>query len=585
MVRERVDALRHLMKQRGLDGYIIPSGDAHASEYVADYWRGREWISGFTGSSGLVVVLPNEAGLWTDGRYFIQAEQELSGSGIKLFKMAEPNVPRYQEFLAEKLPNGAKLGFDGRILTATSFTRLKDDLKEKNINYSYNEDLLDLIWKDRPQMPKGKAFAHEHKFAGATSAEKLADVRVKMKEKKIATYLITALDSVAWLLNIRGSDIKGLPVIYAFALVTENEAHVFVEPEKISDVSLTDFTIHNYNALPEFLSKIKTEIYFNANFTNVLLSESVMNATKSLKPAEEFIPLLKAVKSPCELFNIRNAYIKEGVVLVKMLFWLDNAMRDGLAPTEGDVVRVLQNLRKEQEHYLCDSFTTISAYGENAALAHYSCGEVGAALRAEGFLLVDTGGQYLDGTTDTTRTVCLGEVSDEMKRDFTLILKGHIALARAVFPKGTTGTGLDTLARLPLWESEQNYNHGTGHGIGYCLSVHEGPHSISHHHNTIALAPGMLLTNEPAIYKEGRYGIRTENVLAVKKKNPEGTFLSFENLTYCPIDTRAIIPEMLTEIERDWLADYHKKTYETLSPFLSSVEREWLNTVKNFDTD
>lgn len=574
----KINALRALMEARGIDGYIIPSGDAHASEYFAAHWRSREWVSGFTGSAGLLVVMPEDAGLWTDGRYFIQAERELVGSGIKLFKIDEPDVPKYQAFLADKLPTGGKVGFDGRVFTATSFAQLKKMLAEKNISYEYKEDLVGLIWKDRPAMPKEKAFEHAPQFAGKTSAEKLADVRAKMKEKKITAYLLTALDGIAWLLNIRGNDIKNFPVVYAFALITESEAHMFIDPQKISPEKFQGFIFHEYDDLPKFLRSIKTnKLYYNPNNTNVLLAESVskvMYAKNALKPAEDIVPLLKAVKTPTEIANIKNAFVKEGVVMVKMLYWLESAGK----LREGDVVRFLQNLRKEQPHYLCDSFDTIVAYGENAAQAHYNSGETGAALREDGFVLIDTGGQYLDGTTDTTRTVCLGAITDETRRDFTLVLKGHIALSRAVFLSGTTGTGLDILSRLPLWESGQNFRHGTGHGLGYCLGVHEGPHKISQHPNTVALTPGMLVSNEPGIYKEGRYGIRTENVLLVteNQKTSDGVFLSFETLTYCPIDLRAIAPEMLTQTERDWLNAYHKRTYENLSPYLTEPECEWL---------
>jgi Xaa-Pro aminopeptidase len=305
------------------------------------------------------------------------------------------------------------------------------------------------------------------------------------------------------------------------------------------------------------------------------LLEKSINNKEALKPEDEIIPLLKAVKTDVELANIKNAFIREGSVMVRMLRWLDTVGVDSAVPsiTEGSVVRVIDNFRKYQPHYLCDSFSTIAAFGKNAASAHYHSGDIGTPLCGKGFLLIDTGGQYLDGTTDTTRTICLGELSDEMKRDYTLVLKGHIALARSVFLKGTTGTGLDILARFPILESGQNYRHGTGHGIGYCLGVHEGPHNISYRQNAVALVPGMLVTNEPAIYKEDCYGIRTENVLVVVEN---GDFLSFETLTLCPIDTRAIVPEMLSDTERDWLNAYHKKVYETLSPHLAQPEREWL---------
>jgi Xaa-Pro aminopeptidase len=604
------------MSERGLDGYVITSGDAHGSEYAADYWRTREWVSGFTGSAGLLVVLPEEAGLWTDGRYFIQAERELHKSGIALFKNGEPDVQKYQAYLAEKLPKNGKLGFDGRTIMSAEFSKIKDALREKEISYE-TDDIVDLIWKKRPPLPKEAVF--EHKFAGKFVSEKLADVRAKMKEKKITAYLVTALDSVAWLLNLRGNDIQGTPVFYAFALIMEEEAHLFIDSKKLEGLRmmksfalapsiakvlndvLPGFTIQKYEDLPGFLVNLKTEkLYFNSNNTNVLLEKSYKKAfavpkpkkrlfrvkktskvfigskiRNTLNPIDDIIPMLKAVKTDYELGNIKNAFIKEGVVMVRTLRRLDEAQKTAI--TEGSVVSILKNFRESAPDYLCDSFSAVVAYGENAAQAHYSPGEIGTPLREEGFLLIDTGGQYLDGTTDTTRTIALGALTDEMKHDFTLVLKGHIALARAVFLSGTTGTGLDILARSPILQGGYNYRHGTGHGIGYCLSVHEGPHNISHHQNTVSLVPGMLITNEPAIYKEDQYGIRIESVLAVKENNSaEGNFLCFETITHCPIDTHAVNLEMLTPDERDWLNNYHKTTFETLSPLLTPPEREWL---------
>ena len=580
----KLTALRNLMSQRNISAYIIPSGDSHASEYVADYFRSREWLSGFTGSAGLVVVTQTDAGLWTDGRYFAQAEQELQNSGITLYKSGEPDVPTYQAFL-QKLGQGIRVGFDGRVITISEFEKLKSALKSTKATFMYNEDLVGQIWQNRPQMPAQQAFAHEPPFATTPATQKLSTIREKMREKKITAYLVSALDSVAWLLNIRGSDINSLPVAYAHALVTETDAHVFIDPAKaqslVASGHFSNFTLHPYDALPKFLRTLKTQkLYYNPARTNVLLAEAVpkaADASKYLKPHEDIIPLLKAVKTSDEISNIKNAFIKEGIVLVKMLKWLDDATKVGQPLTEGDVVRILQSLRAKQPHYLCDSFDTIAAYGKNAALAHYSPSEQGVALAAQGFLLIDTGGQYLDGTTDTTRTVCLGEITDEMRRDFTLVLKGHIGLARAVFPSGTVGSSLDILARLPLWESGQNFRHGTGHGLGYCLSVHEGPQNIAPTWNAVALAPGMLLSNEPAIYKEN-YGIRTENILLVTEqmKTNDGTFFAFETLTHCPIDTRAVLPELLTQVERYWLNSYHTRTREVLSPHLTDAEREWL---------
>jgi Xaa-Pro aminopeptidase len=572
MAQEKLGVLRGLMAARGLDAYIVTSGDAHGSEYAADYWHSRRWLSGFTGSAGLVVVLANKAGLWTDGRYFLQAERELAGSEIILFKQLEPDVPTYQAFLAENVPRNGRIGFDGRMMSVTSFGALKKALP--NAEFLHSEDLIGEIWRDeRPPLPAEKAFVHEEKFAGKGAAEKLADVRAKMQAQKIDAYLVTALDAVAWLFNIRGGDIEGLPVPYAFAVITAREAFIFLDSAKLR-LQIAGVEQRGYDELPKFLRGLNAKVFFNPHTTNVLLSQAMQNKGE-FKPAEEIIPLLKAVKTAAEIENIKNAFIKDGVVFTKMLYWL---AQQTATVTEGDIAKKLQALRREQPYYLCDSFSTIAAYGANAAQAHYSAGEGGAALQASGFLLVDSGGQYLDGTTDTTRTIALGALSHEMKRDFTLVLKGHIALARAIFPGGTTGTNLDILARLPLWQNGQNFKHGTGHGLGYCLSVHEGPHSISQHPNAVALARGMLLTNEPAYYKENSHGIRTENVLLVRehKQTPAGVFLSFETLTHCPIDTGAILPEMLTADERDWLNTYHTRTYEALSPHLSPDECAWL---------
>ena len=587
-ITERITALRRLMRKNGLDAYIVPSGDAHRTGYVPVYWRTREWISGFTGSAGTLVVTADSAGLWTDSRYFIQAAQELEGTGIELHKMGEPGVKSYKQYLADILPIHGKLGFDGRVISAMEFDDIKTILKDKIVACFYQNDLVGELWIDRPLLPSKPAFEHKPAFAGKSTADKLNDVRAKMMEKKYTAYLVSALDDIAWLLNIRGMDTPYLPVVYAYAVITIKGAHVFVDSAKIADVSakLTSqgITLHEYTELPRLLSIISTDkLYYNSAKTNVLLSETIPDDVITVnKHTEDIIPLLKAVKTNEELANIRNAFVKDGIVLVKTLKWLDEEA-DKVTPSaelpvsEVDVVRTVEKFRKEQPHYLCCSFLTTSAYCENAAIVHYKAVGNGAALRKEGLFLLDTGAQYLDGTTDTTRTVALGPLTDEMKRDFTLVLKGHIALARAKFLSGTSGAGLDILAKLPLWESRQSFNHGTGHGIGYCLSVHEGPQIISPSPSP-ELSPGMLLSNEPGLYKEGRYGIRTENVLLVveDQKNEHGTFLSFENITHCPIDLRAIDLTVLTDTERDWLNSYHRRTYETLSPHLSEDECAWL---------
>jgi len=578
---DKLATLRNLMKERGLDAYIISGGDAHNNDRMADYWRARSWFSGFTGSAGLVVVTPTEAGLWTDGRYFTQAEEDLGGTGIDLYKMGQPNVPTYEAFLLDKLPNEGKLGFDGRTMSTAGFDILKEKLGPKNLTYHYNEDLIGMMWADRPPLPCKPVFEHLPKFAGLSAAEKLRIVREKMKEAKVSVYLVSALDDIAWLLNIRGHDVGNTPVAYAYVLITEKDAHVFIDPVKVADIfgKLTSqgFSLDSYEAVADKLKTLPTDasIYYNPNKTNILLG-SIPSKLEYVK-CKDIIMALKGVKSATELANIKNAFIKEGAAMTKLLKWLDDAIKAGQTLTEDDVAVTLIEFRKQQEYYLRDGFETISAYGPNGAQPHYKHKGSGATLKPEGFFLLDTGGQYLDGTTDTTRTVALGELTEEMKRDFTLVLKGHIGLSTAVFLKGMNGHSLDILARQPILQDLQNYGHGTGHGIGYCLGVHEGPHGISQR-SDVPLEPGMIASNEPAIYKPGRYGVRTENIIEVKElcTNEHGTFYSFENLTWCPYDTSAINIEMLTQAEKDFINTYHEKVIDILSPLLTAEEQVWL---------
>ncbi|MCL2202896.1 MAG: aminopeptidase P family protein [Defluviitaleaceae bacterium] len=584
---EKLTLLRNRMKAQGIDAYIITGADAHGSGYVTDYWKTRAWLSGFTGSNGMVVVTRDKAGLWTDGRYFVQAAKELEGSGIDLYKMEEPGVPTYQAFLKAQLPQGGRVGFDGRTLSVQSYDALRRQLNEKAATYEYALDLIDGMWTDRPLVPSHPAFAHDIRFAGLSSCEKLAIVRGEMAKKDIGGYVVTALDDIAWLLNIRGGDVLYTPVCYAYLFITPSQAHVFIDAAKLQGIPLPGFTKHPYEGFTEFMRGLRSaelgkgKLFFNANKTHVLLGEAIPRAVAvNRNVSDDIIPLLKAKKSEAELANIRNAYIKEGVVWVRMLKWLEEQIQapGELNLREGDITRKLRELRNAQADYIGDSFATIAAYGANAASAHYNPGPQGAEIAREGFLLIDSGAQYLDGTTDTTRTVPVGPLTDEMRRNFTLVLKGHIALVMAVFPSGTTGHQIDILARQHLWRDGLNYRHGTGHGIGYVLCVHEGPHNIATKHNTVALAPGMMASNEPGMYKDGEYGIRIENILCVREalETEYGTFLGFESLTFCPIDTRAIVPEMLTAAEGEYLNQYHKATYEALSPYLNEAEKAWL---------
>jgi len=581
---DRLILLRKLMAERGIDAYIIPSGDAHNSEYVADYWCARQWFSGFTGSSGTVVVTQKTAGLWTDGRYFIQAETELSNTGISLFKMGNPGVPTYQNFILAQLPNGGTIGFDGTSFPKSSFDELKKALNLDAYNFAYKEDLVDLLWELRPPLPTLPAFEHAPNFAGISAAQKLATVRERMQSSDVDAYIVTALDDIAWLLNIRGQDVQSTPLVYAFVLITASNADIFIDQTKVASFSSKlisqGFTLHSYESIAEKVKALpaNSTVYFNPAKTNTLLAEAIPVDVLHKNDCGDIIANLKSIKSEAELKNIRNAYIKEGVAMVKLLKWLDDGITAGKTLTEDAVACQLQCFRKQQEHYICDGFNTISAYGANGAIVHYRHQGEGATLQAEGFYLLDTGSQYLDGTTDTTRTIAMGKLTDEMKRDFTLVLKGHIALSRAVFMDGTTGHALDMLARQPILQDCQNYNHGTGHGIGYCLGVHEGPQSIAHRHNPVTLQEGMLLSNEPGIYKQGRYGIRIENILAVQElcTNENGKFLNFETLTYCPYDLRAADMQLLSPSEVRYINTYHTKVYETLAPLLEPEEADWL---------
>ena len=577
---DKLPALRSLMKERAIDAYLIPSGDAHVSEYVAEYWEARAWLSGFTGSSGLVIVTQTEAGLWTDGRYFIQAANQLAGSGIKLFKMETPGVPKYIDYLAEVLPHGGKLGFDGRVVGIKEYEEIRKALGKKEITYAYTEDLVGLIWANRPALPTAPAFEHALHFAGATTAEKLTTVRAEMAKHKVTSYLVTALDDIAWLMNIRGRDVAHMPIVYAYTVITAGEAHLFIDRSKIdgfaAKLEAQGVTVHDYDGIVGFLEKLEGKLLINPSKTGMLLVESLPKTLEIKQDLpEDIVQLLKAVKSAVELENSRKAYVKESVVLVRCLKWLDDC--DISAITKEDVARKLTGLREQQPNFLEDGFSTIAAYGANAAQAHYRPGVEAVYLKPEGFLLIDTGGQYLDGTTDTTRTVRLGPITDEMKRHFTLVLKGHIAIAQAVFAEKTTGMMLDSLARLPLWKEGLDFRHGTGHGIGFCLGVHEGPQGISRR-SKVELVPGMLVSNEPAFYVDGQYGIRTENIVEVVKrcKTEYGEFYGFESLIYCPIDVSAVDVLLLDQGEIDYLNEYHRRTYELVAPHLTEDEAAWL---------
>lgn len=582
-VNERINELRKLMKEKGINVYLIPTSDPHQSEYVADYYKGRTWISGFTGSAGTVIVTQDEAILWTDGRYFIQAENELKDSEYKLYKMATPGYPTYIEYLKEKLKSGDTLGFDGRMVNQADYEKLKITVDE-NIEFKDEFDLVGEIWDSRPNAPVGHMFIHEKKYTGFSTSEKIQQVRDVMKKKNADYFLLSSLDDIAWLYNIRGKDVPNNPVVISYALVTLVSAFLFVDssklnPEVIAHLTDNGVAMANYEAIGEFVHNF-------ADNSKVLLDKSRVNRwiysaiPSSCKIIDEMniTTVLKGNKNKTEIENQRNAYLKDGVALTKFIHWLDKNV-GRIEISELSAEEELLKFRQEQDLFLEPSFSTIAAYKENAAMMHYSASEnSNAVLKPEGLFLVDSGGQYLDGTTDITRTMALGKISDEEKRDYTLTLKGHINLISARFLAGTNGHALDILSRYPLWQEGLDYKSGTGHGIGFLLNVHEGPHRIANTPNSVALEEGMIVTIEPGVYKAEKHGIRIENVVVVEKDiaTDSGQFMKFDLLSFVPIDLDAVDSQMLSHNEKTWLNGYHKNVYEKISPFLNEEEKLWL---------
>lgn len=584
-INNRIKRLRELMEEKGISAYIIPTTDPHSSEYVADYYKGRSFISGFTGSAGTALVTYDKALLWADGRYFVQAEEEIEGSEFELMKMGVEGVPNLKEWLENNLETGATLGFDGKLFPQKEVEDLEGKLKEKEIDFTGEYDLIGEIWKDRPDLPSGKAFILEEKYAGESVEEKLSRVREEMQEKDANILLLSSLDDIAWLFNIRGSDVSFNPVVISYACVTEEKAYLFVNKEKIDkDVEAflneNNIEVKAYDQISKFVSEINKE-------KNVILDKKKFNSWlyKNLDRDVEVIDetnittKLKAVKNETEIKNQKSTYIKDGVALVKFFHWIDKNI-DKEEIDEISAAERLEDFRKEQDLYMEPSFGTISAYGPNAAMAHYSATEDSfSKLKPEGMYLVDSGGQYLDGTTDITRTVALGKLTEEEKKDYTLTLKGHINLINMKFLKGTTGYGLDIACRYPLWQEGLDFKHGTGHGVGFFLNVHEGPQRIANDPtNKVSLEPGMVVSIEPGMYRMGKHGIRIENIVVVEEdmETEFGKFLSFHTLSYVPIDSNCINKELLSQEEIQWLNNYHKEVYEKLSPSLDGEVLDWL---------
>ena len=582
-INNRIAALRAHIAQEQIQAFIIPSTDPHLSEYVAPHWQSSEWISGFTGSAGTVVVTAKDAGLWTDSRYFLQAARQLEGTCITLYKEMLPETPNIPEFLSAHLQEGDCVGIDGKMFSAEEVEHLQKELKKSGIRIKSIADPIQLLWTDRPAMPLAPAFVYDTKYAGMSFTEKLPAVRQAMEAAGADSLLLSALDEIAWLLNIRGNDVHCNPVVVSYLLIEKDKVNYFVQPQKVTP-ELTEYfnvngiSVHPYEEIGDYLNSFNAHsILMNPAKTNYAIYSAIRPGCLIINGASP-VALLKAIRNKQEIAGIHAAMQRDGVALVKFLKWLDEAVPAG-KETEISVDKKLHTFRAAQPLYMGESFDTIAGYKEHGAIVHYEATpETDVTLKSEGFLLLDSGAQYLDGTTDITRTIALGPLTEEEKTDYTLILKGHIALAMAVFPEGTRGAQLDVLARMPIWKERMNYLHGTGHGVGHFLNVHEGPQSIRMNENPVALQPGMVTSNEPGVYKAGSHGIRTENlVLTVPAgEGMFGKYLKFETLTLCPICRKGIIKELLTAEEIGWLNDYHRTVYEKLSPDLNNDEREWL---------
>lgn len=579
---EKITALREKMKTQGIDAFIIFSADPHMSEYLPSHWQERSWLSGFTGSAGFVIVTTNKAGLWTDSRYFVQAPKELADSGIELYKQGVDGFPDEIEFLKNEVPQGGKVGVNSLTTSHANWEKIKNQLSSKNI-VLVDAPLLDEIWTNRPQGDSDPVFVHPLKYAGKSIGDKLSAIRSEMQKSEATTHIITALDDVAWTLNLRGNDVAFNPVFLGYILLNKQETKLFIDKEKItpeveSHLKEANVSVENYSDFFKALKNLKDEKILLSEQSNQAIFEAIQpNNECIIKPTPG--NLLKAIKNEKELEGFRKVMVRDGVALVKFFYWLKNsASEENL--TEYSLGKKLREFRATGKNFKGESFGSIIGYRGNGAIVHYSAKkEESATIKAESSILVDSGGQYTEGTTDITRTFALGEVSQAFKDDYTLVLKGMIQLSLAQFPKGTRGTHLDTLARLPLWQQGKDYGHGTGHGVGSFMNVHEGPQNIRKDLNDVALQPGMVLSNEPGLYIEDRYGIRIENLIAVKEKEITsfGTFYAFETLTLFPIflEHQANL-ELLNDTEKQWLNNYHQQVQEALAPHLDGEEKEWL---------
>ena len=575
-INKRIEEARKVMKKYKVDAYIVTSSDYHQSEYIDDYFKGREYLSGFTGSAGVLVIFKDEACLWTDGRYHIQAEKQLKGSEIKLFKQGNFEVPTYKEYIISKLAENSKIGIDAKILLSSDVNEILSKKKYKIVDF----DLLEEVWDKRKKLPNGKIFILEDKYTGKTYKEKVKEIREILKEKGADYNIISSLDDIAWIYNFRGDDVQHNPVALSFTIISKKNSILYIDKNKLDDKTQKYFKdnkveIKEYFEFFEDIKKLKGNILVDFNKISYAIYEAISKNTliNSMNPST----YLKAHKNETEITNTKEIHIQDGVAIVKFMYWLKNNYKKENI-TEFSAEEKINSLREKIEGYIDLSFSTISAFGKNAAMMHYSAPEKNSTKIEDGVYLLDSGGTYLKGTTDITRTFFLGKVGKQEKIDNTLVLKGMLALSRAKFLFGATGTNLDILARQFLWNVGIDYKCGTGHGVGHILNVHEGPHGIRFQYNPQRLEVGMIVTNEPGAYIEGSHGIRIENELLVKEacETEHGQFLEFETITYAPIDLDGIVKTLLTKEEKQQLNEYHSEVYKKLSPYLNKKEKEFL---------
>ncbi len=587
MIDTRLEALRALMKEEEIDLYLVPTEDFHQSEYVGEYFKAREFITGFNGSAGTALISQDQALLFTDARYFLQAENQLASSEFKLVRLGSPSEPSLLESIEELLPEAGRLAFDGRLISVDLGLALEKNLDYKSVDIKYDIDLIDRIWENRPELSKQPAFLLPLKYAGEDTASKLRRIRAQMEKLSANSHLITSIDDICWILNIRGDDVNFSPLVLSYLMIHRDQVELYIDRSKL-DQEIIDYlrangveVFHDYNQIYADLEKLRNRrLLIDRSRLNYRLYKNIDRSSKKIEARNPSV-LFKAIKNPVEIENMRQAQLKDSLAHIKFIYWLKNNFRDQVI-TEISAIEKLDSLRASMSNFIRPSFEAISAFGPNAALVHYTASEESNSRLEEGnFFLTDTGAGFLEGSTDITRTYALGTVSQSMKRDFTLCLRAHLNLSSANFLYGVNGMNLDILARKPFWDEKLDYKHGTGHGIGYLLNIHEDPVGFRWQFRPSEadiLEPGMILTNEPGIYRQGSHGVRLENEILVRQglKNEYGQFMYFENLTFIPFDLDGLDPDLLSQEEKDLLNNYHRQVYEKTQAYLSEEERNWL---------